>query len=97
MCVHYYSGLYSVFQPEKDQLQGTFAGDSVQGHHGVSMFGIRAQGICHEHRQFLPAWLPASLFIGTSLFPATQSQAFLLALGRVHNGSGCHYVMFFFF
>lgn len=85
-------GCSSVFQSEKDWLQGTFAGDSVQGLHGISMLGIRAQDICHEHRQFLADFL----FIGTGLFPATSHVvSFLLALGRVHNGSGCYYVAFF--
>lgn len=50
----------SVFHPEKDQFQGTFPGDSVEGSHGVRVFGIRAQGICHERGIFLPASLAAS-------------------------------------
>lgn len=40
--------------------------------------------------------LPVSLFMGWDLFPATQSQGSLLALGRVYNGSGCRFVGFYF-
>lgn len=82
----------SLFQPGKDQL-GNISRALVEGRHGVRVFGIRAQGICYEHEIFLPAWPEASLLTGWSLFPAAQSQGFLLALGKVCNGSGHCFVV----
>lgn len=72
------SGLSS---PEEGQCQGTFPRDAVEGRHGVGVFGIRAP-VYVLHGDYLPV----SLFIGWRIFPATQSQRSLLALGRVRNG-----------